>query len=144
MSKWHQGVYTPKNPQKYIGKRNGIWRSSWELVMFQFCDNHPSVVQWGSECVAIPYYCPLAKKVKRYIPDFYIVYIDQNGAQHAEIVEIKPSSQTGGPKTKRKNDILAAARNQAKWLAAQDYCAKNGLSFRVLTEEALFKLKGNQ
>lgn len=137
---YHQGVYEPKNPEKYLGRRKIIFRSGWELNFCRFCDHHPSVTQWASESLAIPYWCPLTQRKKQYIPDFFIVYTDQTGATHVEVVEIKPSRETGGEQTRSRRDQLVALRNQAKWAAAQAYCEKNGMRFRVITEQHMFKL----
>lgn len=30
MSRFHQGVYEPKNPEKYLGSKRIFYRSSWE------------------------------------------------------------------------------------------------------------------
>lgn len=144
MSKFAQGKFIPKNPDKYIGKRYPLFRSSWELVFCNFCDNHPSVLKWASESIAIPYRCPLAKCQKSYIPDFFIQYIDKTGAVHMEVVEIKPFKETGAARTRNQRDILVSARNQAKWMSAMAYCKKNGMEFRVLTEREIFALGGNQ
>lgn len=137
---FHQGVYEPKNPEKYLGKRKIIFRSGWELNFCRFCDQHPSVINWASESIAIPYWCPLIKRKKQYIPDFFIVYIDQQGVTHTEVIEIKPAKETGGKLTRSTRDQLVSVRNQAKWTAATQYCEKNGFQFRVLTEEHMFKL----
>ena len=47
-----------------------------------------------SEPVKITYQNPLTGKVTGYVPDFVITYIDASGKKHAELIEIKPSSQT--------------------------------------------------
>jgi TnsA endonuclease N terminal len=144
MSKYHSGIFIPKNPEKYIGKRKIHWRSSWELVFCNFCDQHASVIKWASESISVPYRCPLTGKMKQYIPDFFIQYLDRNGVMHAEVVEIKPLKETGGAKTRSRRDVLISARNQAKWISARAYCEKQGMSFRILTEADLFRMGGNQ
>ena len=142
--KFAQGKFMPKNPDKYIGKRHPTFRSSWELVFCNFCDNNTSVLQWASEAIAIPYMCPFKKRRTQYVPDFFIMYIDKEGVQHAELIEIKPFDQTGQVKTRSRNNALAAVKNAAKWAAAQAYCEKNGIKFRVITERDLFHMgKGN-
>ena len=142
MSKFAQGKFIPKNPDKYIGKRNPMFRSSWELVFMNFCDQHASVIRWASESISVPYRCPLTGKMHQYIPDFFIQYIDRAGVTHAEVIEIKPYKETGGSKTKGRRDILVSARNQAKWLSARAYCEKQGIAFRVLTEQDIFAMGG--
>ena len=53
MSKWAQGLYQPKNPEKYAGKKTPRYRSSWEWAFMRFCDNNPSIMQWASESIQI-------------------------------------------------------------------------------------------
>ncbi len=67
MAKFHQGLYTPKNPDKYLGKGVPRYRSSWELVVFRMCDNHPAILGWGSETHRIPYKNPLTGKASTYV-----------------------------------------------------------------------------
>ena len=137
MAKFHQGLYTPKNPDKYLGKGVPRYRSSWELVVFRMCDNHPSVLGWGSETHRIPYKNPLTGKNSNYVPDLLMVYQDANGKQHAEMVEIKPAGQTLG-EAKSQSQKAAAVVNHAKWEAARHWCRSKGLGFRVITEHEIF------
>jgi len=137
-NRYHQGIYIPKNPNKCLNKNRIIYRSSWENTFCQYCDNNKSILQWASESIAIPYMCPFKKKIARYIPDFFIIYLDRDGVKHAEIIEIKPNNQTGKIKTKSRNNAYAAVKNTAKFQAAEAYCAKQGISFRVLTENEIF------
>ena len=44
-----------------------------------FCDHTPSIVEWGSEEVIIPYRCPTDGRVHRYYPDFYVKVVDKQG-----------------------------------------------------------------
>jgi hypothetical protein len=137
-TKFAKGIYTPKHPEKYIGKGNILYRSSWELAFFTFCDNHPSVLQWASEVVRIPYRNPLSGKNTTYVPDIFIVYQDSKGQNHAELIEIKPSKETTMEAAKSRRDKLSVALNQAKWGAAYQWSAANGIKFRVVTEKDLF------
>jgi hypothetical protein len=73
------------------------------------------------------------------VPDFFIVYIDKNGAKHAELIEVKPKSQTnmadaGRSQGKKKQVVI----NMAKWEAANAYAKQNRIKFRVISEEQLF------
>jgi len=138
MAKYHQGTYPIKNKQKYIGKKIPFYRSGWEYSVMSFFDNSPSILQWASESIAIPYHDPLTNKTRNYIPDFFIVYIDANGMKHAEIIEVKPSTQTGQKKTKSAVNHAHIARNQAKWAKAIEYCQYNGLQFRIITENEIW------
>ena len=128
-----------KNKEKYIGKRNPVCRSSWENIFCIFCDNHPSISQWASEPFSIPYRDPILNKARRYWPDFLIIYIDKDGQQHAEVVEIKPAKQAGRKKTKSLIDQAQWIRNQAKWVSAKQWCSTNGMAFRVITDLEMFK-----
>jgi hypothetical protein len=141
-NKYHKSIYIPKNKEKYIGKKAVCCRSSWESTFCMFLDNHPSVLQWASESIAIPYMDPLTGKKKNYYPDFFMIFIDAQGVKHAEIIEIKPSTQTGQKKTKSKVNQAQILKNHAKWDACLAYCAHNGCKFRLLTENEIFGMKG--
>lgn len=144
MSKYSQGAFIPKNPAKLIGNARPIFRSSWELSMMTFLDSHPSVIQWASESIKIPYTNPLNGRPSQYVPDFLILYKDKNGRQHAELVEVKPKKEALAENAKSKRDKAFLAINMAKWAAAMTYCKKNGLTFRLITEDDLFYQKGNK
>jgi hypothetical protein len=64
--------------------------------------------------------------------------MDKKGKQHAELIEIKPAKQAIKEKARSKRDQMSLAVNAAKWEAATEYCKKNGLFFRVITENSLF------
>lgn len=137
--KFSQGIFNPKNPEKYIGRGSIKYRSSWEFKFMNFLDTHPSIKQWASEAISIKYENPVANKTKSYVPDFLIIYEDTSGNRKGELVEIKPYKETtleaAGRSTK--NQIQAVV-NQAKWKAAAEFCKRNGLQFRVLTEHDIF------
>jgi hypothetical protein len=141
-SKFAQGIFNPKNPAKYVGKGTIRYRSGWELTAFNMIDQHPSILQWASESIVIPYIDKATGKKKNYIPDLFLIYKDKNGVKKAEIVEIKPSSQTGQNKPKNLAESAVIMRNLSKWSAASAYAAKNGMTFRVITEKDLFGQKG--
>lgn len=144
MARFAQDRYQIKNPEKYLGNKAPYYRSSWEFHFCKFCDEHPSVEQWVSEGIKIPYRNPFTGKNTIYVPDFFIVYVDQNGKQHAELIEVKPVNQTVKEKTGRSRANQAAwALNQVKWEAAQAYCKQKGIRFRVVTEEDLY-FQGNR
>jgi len=139
MPKFSSGVFTPKNPQKYIGKGKIQWRSSWELVFMQFLDNNDNILHWASESIRIPYKHPLTGKPSTYVPDFFVVYKNKTGKTLAEIVEIKPKKQSviESKVASAKNKMVVAV-NHAKWAACSAYCKAQGLTFRVITEDDLF------
>lgn len=142
MKKWAQGIYTPKNPEKYIGKHKPKYRSGWEMTFMMFCDNNKNVLHWASEAMAIPYRHPLTGKIANYIPDFFVVYQNRYGKQLAEVVEIKPKKQSIiESKVASAKDRAIVAINHAKWASAMAYCKTQGYTFRVISEDDLFYKK---
>lgn len=139
MSKFATGKYTIKNVEKYVGKKNPTYRSSWEFTFMRFCDNNPAVVNWASEAIQIPYFNPVSGRQTIYVPDFLVVYVDANKKQHTELVEIKPSRETTMESAKSYRDKLMVAINMAKWAAAQSWCKANNMRFRVVSEFDLFR-----
>lgn len=139
MAKFAQGKFTLKNPDKYIGKRTPTYRSSWEWAIMNMCDNNPAIANWASEAVKIPYRCPLTGKQTIYVPDFFVNYVDKNGRQHAEVWEVKPASQALKERVGR-NPMNQAAfiKNMAKWEAARAWCSRQGIMFRVISENDIF------
>jgi hypothetical protein len=140
-----KGKFTPKHPEKYIGQRDPTYRSSWELSFMLFCDNNPSIENWASESIKIPYKDPISGRTTVYVPDFLIVYIDKNQKKHAEVVEIKPRNQTVKEAVgKNPNRQLEYIKNMAKWEAASAYCKRFGLKFRVINEQDIFQGTGKK
>jgi hypothetical protein len=99
-SKYNQGIFTPKNPQKYVGKNKDtvVYRSGWEKKTMEMFDAHPYILQWSSESISIPYTHPLLRRngrpvIRMYIPDFLVVWADKNGKKSAELWEIKPMKE---------------------------------------------------
>ena len=138
MSKYANGFYQVINAEKYIGKKTPHYRSGWENTFMRFCDLNPSILQWASESVHINYRNPFTNKNTIYVPDFLIIYVDKSGAQHAELIEIKPSQQTTLESAKSTRDQAAAILNMCKWEAARAWCKSQGLTFRVVTENDMF------
>lgn len=138
MANYSSGIFTPTNPQKYVGKKSIRWRSSWERVFMVFCDNNPSIINWASESIMIPYINPVTGKNTIYIPDFFIYYIDRTGKHVGEIIEIKPKKETLIEKAKSQRDKIMVAINLSKWSAANKFCKIHGLFFRVLNEDHIF------
>lgn len=141
-SHFKQGLYTPKNPTKYMGDVTKIrYMSSYELEVHQFFDNNPNVVRWGSEIVAIPYLKPTDGRIHKYYPDYYVEYLDKHGQMKTEMIEVKPRSQTVMPRANRKHVLyeqLTLAVNIAKWQACEHWCKQRGISFRIITERSIF------
>lgn len=139
MAKWAQGIYTPKHPDKYIGKHKPKYRSGWEMTFMMFCDSNDNVLYWASEALRIPYRNPFTGKPSMYVPDFFVVYQNKFGKQIAEVVEIKPKKQSIiESKVANAKDRAVVALNHTKWQAAMAYCKAQGYTFRVLTEDQLF------
>jgi hypothetical protein len=139
MSKFAQGIFTPKNSSKYVGKKAPKFRSSWELTFMNFCDQHPSIHQWASEAISVKYKDPITGKTKSYIPDFFVTYITKDGKLVSEVIEIKPMKETGMVKSRSARDTAIGLRNQAKWQSCRQYCEQNNIFFRVLTENDMFR-----
>jgi hypothetical protein len=142
MAKYHQGRYTPKNPEKYVGDVNNIvFRSSWEKKFLLWADSNPSVLKYGSEEFVVKYMSPVDMREHRYFVDFVIMVKTRSGEIKKYAVEIKPEAQTLPPVTKNKKRLLTEtmtyAVNQAKWAAADKVCRKIGMEFIVLTEKHL-------
>ena len=138
-NKFAQAKYIVKNQEKYIGKGTPTYRSGWEFAFMQFCDNHPSIINWASESIKIPYKNPLTGRNTIYVPDFLIVYQDRNGNTKAEVIEVKPKKETALQFAGRSAVTHArVAVNMAKWEAARLWCYQNQLTFRVVTEDDIF------
>jgi len=139
MAKFAQGRFEMKNPSKYVGTKIPLARSSWEFVFMRMLDEHQGVEKWASESIQIPYRDPLTGKYTIYVPDFFITYVDKNGAKHAEVVEVKPASQTllanVGKSVYNQQQYV---KNMAKWEAATKWCKQQGIKFRVVNEEHIF------
>lgn len=145
MPRFAQGKFTPKNPEKYVGGRNPTFRSSWEFTFMKFCDESPSISQWASEAIKIPYRNPLTGKYTIYVPDFFIVYTDQTGKQHVELIEVKPANQAVKEKVGRsKSNQLHYVLNQAKWDVARSWCKQRGITFRVINENDMYHNGGRR
>lgn len=139
MRKFAQGRFEPTHPEKYIGTKTPLYRSSWEWAFMQFCDNNPAIENWASESIKIPYRDPLTGKHSIYVPDFFIQYMDKNGRKHAEVVEVKPANQTIKERVGR-NKVNQAhfVKNMAKWEAARAWCKQQGIYFRIVSENDIF------
>lgn len=145
----YKGRFRPKNPEKYKGDpTNIIYRSLWELKVFRKCDEHPDIVEWSSEEVAIPYMNPVKGKTSRYFPDVIIKKRVGEDKYQKIMIEIKPKKQTQPPNPENKNktpsgrvsrrylnEAATYAVNEAKWRAAEKYCKERGMTFIIMTED---------
>jgi hypothetical protein len=142
--KTYQGYFKPKNPSKYKGDpTNIVYRSSWELKLMMYLDNHSDVINWGSEEIIIPYRSPIDNKIHRYFPDFIVTKINKSGKKETVLIEVKPLSQTKPPKIQEKvtkkyiTEVTNWGINEAKWKAADEYCKDRGWAFHIFTEKEL-------
>ena len=94
----YKGRYRIENIKKYKGDISDvIYRSSWELKFMRWCDSNPSVLEWGSETVIIPYRSPMDNNIHRYFVDFYIKIQDKDKKILKYLIEIKPEKFTKPP-----------------------------------------------
>ena len=143
-TKTYKGRFRPTNPGKYKGDiTNIVYRSLWELRFMKWCDTNPSVEEWGSEIVVVPYISPVDRKIHRYFVDFYIKIRDKNGMTLKYLVEIKPEKFTKPPEIPKKktkafiDEVFQYGVNDAKWKAAFEYCQDRNMKFIILTEKDL-------
>lgn len=138
MAKFAQGVYKPTNAEKYVGTKPPIYRSSWELAFMRTMDSHPSIIEWASEPIKIPYVNPITGKPSVYVPDFLIRYMNSKKQIKVELIEVKPKSETFLEHAKSKKHKIALGINMVKWEAAHKWAKSRGLSFRVMNEDHIF------
>ena len=139
----YSGRYSVKNRNKYEGDPTRVFfRSLWERQVFKWIDDNPQIKKWSSEEVIIPYKCQTDNRMHRYFMDVKMVMEDGK----TYLVEIKPKIQTKKPnKTRRKTkkylkEVMTYAKNESKWLAANEYCKDRGWKFLVWTEDHLKEL----
>lgn len=140
--------WIPKHPEKYVGDVNNIIaRSSWEIKFLNYCDTHPEIIKYASEELVIPYISPVDGKPHRYFVDFVILVRTKSGEMKKFAVEVKPYAQTLPPTLQPKNskqrmrlinEVTTYSVNQAKWIAAEQYCRKKNMEFVILTEKQLY------
>ena len=130
-----------KNPQKYKGPRPITLRSGLEINwVMKFLDTHPSVIEWSSENVIVPYYYPVSKRRHRYFVDFWMKVREPDGSIKEYLIEVKPKAQCSQPKIpKRKTrkylqEVNTYIQNQAKWEAARAYAKRHNMEFKVIVE----------
>jgi len=144
---WKQGLYEVKNRNKYDGDyTNVVYRSSWELDAFEFCDNNPNVLKWSSEEIVIPYAVPANNggiRPAKYYPDLYMECKISDGRIIKYLIEIKPAKQTKPSKSRNTRNKMyensVYQKNQLKWKAAELWCQERNIQFKLLTENDQFK-----
>jgi hypothetical protein len=93
--------------------------------------------------VSIPYRNPITGKQTIYVPDFLITYRTRDNTVKAELIEIKPKKQSVIESKASQRDRAVVAVNYAKWDQATKWARRNGLVFRVITEDQIFH-QGNK
>ena len=158
--KYVSGLYELKHPEKYLGTKQPIYKSSYEWRMMYWCDLNINVIKWSYEPVPIEYTFSVPEnapdwmknlvdfKVHRYYVDFYAKVKDSYGNIQEYMLEIKPYNQTQVPKEPKKktqkslkkffSDMQEFIKNSKKWEAAKNTLTKRNIKFQVLTERDLF------
>jgi len=158
--KYHGGNFIPENKDKVLklNTEGGIYyRSSWEKKIMYWLDRKPEILQWGAECLEIPYQMTHFEggdaKIKkhRYYPDFFYRLRGVDGVLKEVVVEVKPMKEyemvvslSNGKMVvpekgikKLKNfeyDLKMAYRNKQKWETMIEWCRKKGYEFIIITE----------
>jgi hypothetical protein len=148
-TKYHQGVFIPKNKDKYVGIP-AKYRSSWEYFFMLYLDENQNITKWSCESVRIQYF-DLENKSHIYYPDFYYEIKNPNNSALMDrvLVEIKPAKEFNPPekplveseKSLRNYEyaIRTHIKNKLKWDAAIEYCNKRSMKFILISEEHLKK-----
>lgn len=151
-SKYHNGKYTLKNPEKYISDPTKIiYRSSLEFRFCRYADLNPHIIKWGSECIIIPYKDKF-EKLHKYYPDFYLETVNPNNpaVYNKIVVEVKPLTETMLPIIPEKitvkrlqsleYQVKMYEKNMRKWAASKEWCKARGFTFQIITEKVLANL----
>lgn len=149
--KYHQGIYTPINPEKCLNKNLIEFRSGLEYKYLFKIDKSPNIIRWGSETLRISYYNPVKKRTCQYWTDLYLEVKDGDETKKL-IVEIKPEkeikaiTESKAPKmtkNKKRSTYLYECKmfviNDSKWKAADAYCKQRGWQFITISEKDLEK-----
>jgi hypothetical protein len=116
--KFKEGYFDSKKNKKALH-----YRSGYELEVYKALEKIESVIEYYVEPLKIGYL--FEGKKHTYNPDLVVIFDDN----HKEVWEIKPSNQTDLPK------------NNAKWVACDNYCQMRGWKFVIVTERGINKLK---
>lgn len=162
---YNQGNYIPANKDKVLKLNTGggvFYRSSWEKKIMIWLDTKPEIIQWGAECLEIPYQMThfdsgdTRIKSHRYYPDFFYRMRKKDGSLKEVVVEVKPMKEykmvqdlsegrmtvpeSGMKKLKNfEYDLKMAYKNKQKWETMIAWCNKKGYDFIIITEEHLKK-----
>jgi hypothetical protein len=134
----YKTLFKPKNIKKYVGdSTNIVCRSLWERRVCKFLDENANIIKWSSEEIVIPYLNPIDKKIHNYYPDFLVQFDDGNKI-NTWLLEVKPFKQTFLKENSSKKEKTTWLINSSKWNAAKNYCIKNNMEFKILTEKEIF------
>ena len=134
-----------KNPEKCISKQVAI-RSSYEREFADWLDLNPTVLQWFSEDLEIPYLYSLDKRYHRYYIDFWFKYNHASGKKKEMLVEVKPMNKVLPPKVPKrktksfKESVLEYIKNVDKWKSTLNFVEtlrKKGrnIEFVIVTDD---------
>jgi hypothetical protein len=107
-----------------------------------YFDRTDEIISWASEEISIPYKSPVDSRMHRYFPDF-IIRVKSGNKTKTIMIEVKPYKQTQPPKQRSRvtkqyiTEVTTYGVNQAKWVAAEEYCKDRGWEFKVITETDL-------
>lgn len=137
-SKFKQGFYHAKNPEKLIGHDIPAYRSGIELEFMKWCDHNDKVIKWGSECVKVPYRDTAQRKDRLYFVDNYVEILEGNVVKKylIELKDIK-ETQKPDPRSKKKKATLLTEQfkwqnNTDKWKFAIKYAKDRNMEFLLL------------
>ncbi len=137
-SRYRQGYVNPKSCKKLFESQQNepiIYRSSYEKKFIYWLERSDKVARWGSECVCIQY-TGTDGKPHHYYPDYVVEFT--NGTKC--LIEIKPYNQTQQPDPRLQWATAEYEKNMLKWYAANEFCKRHGMAFKVLTEHTINRL----
>ena len=120
-SRYKTGIHTSEK----LSNGPMHYRSGWELVAATYFDQDQNVVSYSYESIVIPYISNLKTgRVRRYYPDFLVVYKDGT----RKLIEVK------------RGDKIANALVIKKSNAARVWCEQNGVIFEIWANHTIKKL----
>ncbi len=109
-------------PSKKNGKQMH-YRSGYEHKVYEILERSSQIMRYEVEPFPVPYWFRGEKH--NYFPDLMIYFSDG----HTEVWEVKPQAQT------------SYEINEAKWVAADNYCNSRGWLFEVKTEKGIQQMR---
>lgn len=142
-SRFKQGYVDNKSLKKLFESQKEkpvIFRSSYEKKFIWWLEKSSKVKRWGSETLCIEYKLPNDDNVHHYWPDYLVEMTDGS----IILVEVKPYNQTVPPDPflNDRNSLAyrTYVKNYCKWKAADAFCRKNNLQFKIITEKTIERL----